>query len=69
MIGDILQGCLRSTYEQAPSPNTTSSPAEPFVADAIIMNPPSFAGPHIGEALGLPVHLMFSMSHPLPFPS
>ena len=34
---------------------------KPFVADAIIANPPSFAHVHIGEKLGVPVHLMFTM--------
>lgn len=34
---------------------------EPFVADAIIANPPSFAHIHCAQALGVPVHLMFTM--------
>lgn len=33
----------------------------PFVADAIIANPPSFAHVHCAQALGVPVHLMFTM--------
>ncbi|KAL8813317.1 MAG: hypothetical protein Q9200_000338 [Gallowayella weberi] len=33
----------------------------PFVADAIIANPPSFAGIHCAEKLGIPLHLMFTM--------
>ena len=32
----------------------------PFVADAIIANPPSFAPPHIAEKLGIPLHMMFT---------
>ena len=40
------------------------SPAEPsskpFVADAIIANPPSFAHVHIAERLGIPLHMMFT---------
>ncbi|KAL6355846.1 hypothetical protein LRP88_09429 [Fusarium phalaenopsidis] len=35
--------------------------AVPFVADAIIANPPSFAHVHCGQALGVPVHIMFTM--------
>lgn len=36
-------------------------PAEkPFVADAIIANPPSFAHIHCAEKLGIPLHLMFT---------
>ncbi|KAG5742999.1 hypothetical protein H9Q72_000181 [Fusarium xylarioides] len=34
---------------------------EPFVADALIANPPSFAHVHIAEKLGIPVHMMFTM--------
>jgi hypothetical protein len=32
----------------------------PFVADAIIANPPSFAHIHIAEKLGIPLHIMFT---------
>jgi hypothetical protein len=32
----------------------------PFVADAIIANPPSFAHIHCAERLGIPLHLMFT---------
>lgn len=47
--------------------------AKPFVADAIIANPPSFGHVHIAEKLGIPLHLTFTMpwsptqsfSHPL----
>jgi UDP:flavonoid glycosyltransferase YjiC (YdhE family) len=33
----------------------------PFVADAIIANPPSFAHLHCAERLGIPLHMMFTM--------
>jgi hypothetical protein len=33
----------------------------PFVADAIIANPPSFAHIHIAEKLGIPLHMMFTL--------
>ena len=32
----------------------------PFIADAIIANPPSFAHIHVAEKLGIPLHLMFT---------
>jgi len=32
----------------------------PFVADAIIANPPSFGHIHIAEKLGIPLHMMFT---------
>ncbi|KAL6713865.1 hypothetical protein ACLMJK_008359 [Lecanora helva] len=39
----------------------TDPGARPFVADAIIANPPSFAHIHCAEKLGIPLHLMFTM--------
>jgi hypothetical protein len=32
----------------------------PFIADAIIANPPSFAHIHIAEKMGIPLHMMFT---------
>ncbi|KAK0733941.1 hypothetical protein B0T26DRAFT_635829 [Lasiosphaeria miniovina] len=34
---------------------------KPFVADAIIANPPSFAHIHVAEKLGIPLHMTFTM--------
>ncbi|KAF1851449.1 glycosyltransferase family 1 protein [Cucurbitaria berberidis CBS 394.84] len=34
---------------------------KPFVADAIIANPPSFGHIHCAEKLGIPLHIMFTM--------
>lgn len=36
------------------------APSKPFVADAIIANPPSFAHVHCAEKLGTPLHMMFT---------
>jgi UDP:flavonoid glycosyltransferase YjiC (YdhE family) len=55
MVAEMLQGCWRSCIE--PDERT----GKPFVADAIIANPPSFAHIHCAQALGVPVHLMFTM--------
>lgn len=55
MVASILDGCWRSCIE----PDGKSG--RPFVADAIIANPPSFAHVHCAQALGIPVHLMFTM--------
>ncbi|KAB8236430.1 uncharacterized protein BDW43DRAFT_298064 [Aspergillus alliaceus] len=55
MIREMLEGCWRSCIE----PDLTTH--EPFVADAIIANPPSFAHVHCAQALSIPVHLMFTM--------
>ena len=38
----------------------TDDVVKPFVADAIIANPPSFAHIHCAERLGVPLHLMFT---------
>jgi hypothetical protein len=55
MISEILKGCWRSCID--PDPSTGA----PFVAEAIIANPPSFAHMHCAQAMGIPVHLMFTM--------
>lgn len=67
MVEEMLKGCWKSCVESAPGDDT------PFVANAIIANPPSFAHIHCAQALGIPLHLMFTMpwsttrafSHPL----
>lgn len=43
-----------------PVPLDDGSGHKPFVADAIIANPPSFAHIHVAEKLGIPLHLMFT---------
>ncbi|KAI4729882.1 UDP-Glycosyltransferase/glycogen phosphorylase [Aureobasidium sp. EXF-10728] len=55
MVAEMLDGCWNSCV----LPDQFSG--EPFVADAIIANPPSFAHVHCAQALGIPVHLMFTM--------
>ncbi|KAF4336370.1 sterol 3-beta-glucosyltransferase [Fusarium beomiforme] len=75
-IQEILMGCWRSCIEGGnglgppPTPHAPNAPLdvslgvpgqEPFVADAIIANPPSFAHVHIAEKLGIPLHMMFTM--------
>jgi UDP:flavonoid glycosyltransferase YjiC (YdhE family) len=55
MITEMLYGCWQSCVE----PDLKTQ--QPFVADAIIANPPSFAHVHCAQALGIPLHLMFTM--------
>ncbi|PYH96612.1 sterol glucosyltransferase [Aspergillus ellipticus CBS 707.79] len=55
MVAEMLDGCWKSCIEDDPMTNV------PFVADAIIANPPSFAHIHCAQALSIPVHLMFTM--------
>ncbi|MCJ1444108.1 MAG: hypothetical protein MMC23_004608 [Stictis urceolatum] len=76
-IAEMLQGCWRSCVDRgdgmvkAPGINkdgTSASPPttkpknnEPFIADAIIANPPSYAHIHCAEKLGIPLQLSFTM--------
>ncbi|KIW19765.1 hypothetical protein PV08_00339 [Exophiala spinifera] len=76
-IYEIITGCWRSTIEAGDgmgvqvADDTQSFDSaisfgadpslKPFVADAIIANPPSFAHVHIAEKLGIPLHMMFTM--------
>lgn len=55
MMYEMLRGCWKSCVE----PDLVSR--RPFVADVIIANPPSFAHVHCAEALGVPLHMMFTM--------
>ncbi|KAF6803242.1 sterol glucosyltransferase [Colletotrichum sojae] len=55
MMREMLRGCWRSCIDPDPVSN------QPFVAGAIIANPPSFAHVHCAQALGIPVHIMFTM--------
>lgn len=55
MIAEMLECFWRSCI--APDLDT----GDPFVADAIIANPPSFAHVHCAQALGVPLHMMFTM--------
>ncbi|KAF4631575.1 hypothetical protein G7Y89_g6551 [Cudoniella acicularis] len=55
MIREMLEGCWKSCIEPDPISNV------PFVAEAIIANPPSFAHVHVAQAMGVPLHLMFTM--------
>ncbi|WVQ68634.1 uncharacterized protein L199_006843 [Kwoniella botswanensis] len=55
MTSDMLRGFYRSTF--CPDQST----GRPFTADAIISNPPAFGHIHIAEALGIPLHMSFTM--------
>ncbi|KAJ9134138.1 sterol glucosyltransferase protein [Pleurostoma richardsiae] len=55
MIADMLEAFWDSCIKSDPSTN------DPFVVDAIIANPPSFGHVHCAQALGVPLHMMFTM--------
>lgn len=55
MVAEMLDGCWKSCIE--PDAKTHV----PFVAQAIIANPVSFAHIHCAQLLSIPLHLMFTM--------
>lgn len=74
----ILEGCWRSCIEPGngmgeeskevsggTEPQTpTEADNRPFIADAIIANPPSYGHIHCAEKLGIPLHMMFTYVWP-----
>lgn len=78
-MAEILQGCWRSCadanevkQDDDEAQSLSAVKIRPFIANAIIANPPSFAHIHCAEKLGIPLHLMFTMpwspTHDFPHP-
>jgi Glycosyltransferase family 28 N-terminal domain len=61
-MAEILQGCWKSCADadEIKEDDGTTPRVKPFIANAIIANPPSFAHIHCAEKLGIPLHLMFT---------
>jgi hypothetical protein len=63
-IFEIVEACWRSCIEPSDSSldidQDDDMTRRPFIADAIIANPPSFAHIHCAEKLGIPIHMMFT---------
>ncbi len=67
-IAEILEGCWRSCIETGNGMSGKSSVVgggtersdDPFIADAIIANPPSYGHLHCAEKLGIPLHMVFT---------
>ncbi|CAE6422705.1 unnamed protein product, partial [Rhizoctonia solani] len=57
IVAEILDRCLLSCYAE----DEASEGESGFAADLIISNPPTFAHIHCAEALGIPLHLSFTM--------
>lgn len=55
MVRDIIF----SAWPAATATDPEEADARPFVADAIISNPPVIGHVHVAEALGIPCHIMF----------
>lgn len=73
MFDGFWRACIHATEDE----KTEVKPGalrgkDVFIADAIIANPPSFAHIHCAEALGIPLHLVFTFpytpTHAFPHP-
>lgn len=53
-FSQILEGSYKATF----GPDEVTQ--EPFAADLVIANPPTFAHVHLAEKLGVPLHMIFS---------
>ncbi|KAI9813634.1 MAG: hypothetical protein M1827_003705 [Pycnora praestabilis] len=64
MFQGFWRACINATDDEKDLPNLKMmADKHPFVADAIIANPPSFAHVHCAERLGIPLHLMFTFPY------
>ncbi|KAK2014803.1 glycosyltransferase family 28 domain-containing protein [Colletotrichum eremochloae] len=64
MFDGFWRACINATDDEKDVHNAKMmGDKDPFIADAIIANPPSFAHVHCAEALGIPLHLMFTFPY------
>ncbi|PNS19049.1 Sterol 3-beta-glucosyltransferase [Sphaceloma murrayae] len=64
MFEGFWRSCINATDNAKDRQNhQMMGDKSPFVADAIIANPPSFAHVHIAERLGVPLHMMFTFPY------
>ncbi|KAI1406082.1 glycosyltransferase family 1 protein [Hypoxylon fuscum] len=64
MFEGFWRACINATDNEKDIHNIKMmGERDPFIADAIIANPPSFAHIHCAEALGIPLHLMFTFPY------
>ncbi|KAL8749940.1 MAG: hypothetical protein Q9184_006609, partial [Pyrenodesmia sp. 2 TL-2023] len=64
MFQGFWRACINATDDENDPANVLMMERRnPFVADAIIANPPSFAHVHCAERLGVPLHLMFTFPY------
>ncbi|KFY43397.1 hypothetical protein V495_03964 [Pseudogymnoascus sp. VKM F-4514 (FW-929)] len=64
MFEGFWRACINATDDEHDVQNLKMMGTRgPFIADAIIANPPSFAHIHCAERLGIPLHLMFTFPY------
>ncbi|KAF1992155.1 glycosyltransferase family 1 protein [Aulographum hederae CBS 113979] len=64
MFQGMWRACINATDDETDKANMKMMGGrDPFIADAIIANPPSFAHVHIAERLGIPLHMMFTFPY------
>jgi hypothetical protein len=64
MFEGFWRACINATDDEKDVNNLKKmGDSLPFVADAIIANPPSCAHVHCAERLGIPLHLMFTFRY------
>lgn len=64
MFQGFWRACINATDDEKDSSNRKMmDDKHPFVADAIIANPPCFAHVHCAERLGVPLHIMFTFPY------
>ncbi|OMP89011.1 UDP-sugar-dependent glycosyltransferase 52 [Diplodia seriata] len=64
MFNGMWRACINATDDENDRENVNMmADKHPFIADAIIANPPSFAHVHIAERLGVPLHMMFTFPY------
>ena len=64
MFQGFWRACINATDDETlPANRKMMGDKHPFIADAIIANPPSFAHVHCAERLGVPLHLMFTFPY------
>ncbi|KAF2840190.1 glycosyltransferase family 1 protein [Patellaria atrata CBS 101060] len=64
MFNGMWRACINATDDESDKVNAKMmGENHPFIADAIIANPPSFAHYHIAERLGVPLHMMFTFPY------
>ncbi|KAK5164789.1 uncharacterized protein LTR77_009453 [Saxophila tyrrhenica] len=64
MFEGFWRACVNTTDGETDEGNLKMMESmEPFVADAIIANPPSMAHVHVAERLGIPLHMFFTFPY------